>query len=233
MQYVGATVNPMSQYTVENLVPPQIFNVFSVLGTIVVAICIFLSIQFAPAAEPMFHFGENGAITALSSVCTAMAGAMALAVFYLRWHDLDFGSLFWLVLAGGCVFLSLDEQLMFHERGGHLIEATSIGEAETFRNWNDPIVMAYGVIATGIAALFGREVLKCRAFAVLFAIGFGFYVLHTGIDSILPSSVAWKDIPEESAKLLSVFCLFLATCAQLTARLDKLLNAPNLGRIGI
>jgi len=116
----------------------------------------------------------------------------------------------WLAGRRGCAFLVLDEQLMFHERGGHFIEATSVGEVEFVCNWNDLIVIMYGAAAIAITALFAREFMKCRAFVVLFAIGFAFYALHTGLDSLIPSSVAWKDIPEESAKLFSVFCLVLA-----------------------
>ena len=170
----------------------------------------------------MFHFDEQGLVTALSAVALAFASAFSFVVFYLRVKDFNLGSLFWLILALGCWFLSLDEQLMFHERGGRLVETMGAGPAEFFRNWNDLIVITYGVAALAAAAVFRREILKCRMFAVLFAIGFGFYALHTGIDSIFPKSLTWKDIPEESAKLLSVFALMLATCAQLMAMIDAM-----------
>ncbi len=206
------------------LSPPPVFKGFAVLGAIGLVCCVVASIVFAPASNPVFHFGENGAITALSSVTLAMASALALMVFYLRSRDWDLGTLFWLILAGGCLFLSLDEQLMFHERGGHVIEATAIGQPSLFRNWNDLIVIGYGVVALAIAAMFGREILKCRTFALFFATGFAFYAIHTGIDSLVPKSVPWKDIPEETAKLACVFSLFMGVCGQLLAMTETLLT---------
>jgi hypothetical protein len=209
--------------TAHRLTPPALFKGFALLGTVGVVACVTASIVFAPASNPVFHFGEDGAITALSSVTLAMASALALMVFYLRMRDWSLGALFWLVLAGGCLFLALDEQLMFHERGGHVIEATSVGEAELFRNWNDLIVIAYGAFALAIAAVFGREVVKCRTFAAFFVLGFAFYAVHTGIDSLVPNTLAWKDIPEETAKLVCVFAMFLGICAQLLALTEKML----------
>lgn len=208
----------------QTLTPPALFYVLAAVGTILILISIVAAIVLAPESNPTFHFDELGLVTAISAVSLAFASAFSFVVFYLRSKDLDIGSLFWLVLALGCCFLSLDEQLMFHERGGRLVEAAGAGPAEFFRNWNDLIVILYGVAALAAAVVFRREILKCKAFAALFAIGFGFYVLHTGIDSILPKSVTWKDFPEESSKLLSVFTLMLATCAQLMAMIDAMFH---------
>lgn len=214
--------NAYSALGQQRLAPPPVFKVFASLAIPCVLAYILVSIFFAPSDRPLYHFSEDGAITALSTVFLAMSGALAAAVFYLRMDDWKSGGLFWLILAMGCAFLALDEQLMFHERGGDAIALTSVGATETFRNWNDVIVIGYGVVALAIAGLFGREILRCRVFALVFLAGFAFYVLHTGIDSILPSTIAWKDIPEESAKLMSVFCIFLALCAQFLATADSL-----------
>jgi hypothetical protein len=209
---------------------PPFFKYFAGLAIVSVLAYIAVSILFAPSDRPLYHFSEDGAITALSTVFLAMASALALAVFYLRMDDWKSGGLFWLILGLGCAFLALDEQLMFHERGGAAIELTSIGASETFRNWNDVIVIGYGVVALVIAGLFGREILRCKVFALSFGVGFAFYALHTGIDSIVPTAVAWKDIPEESAKLMSVFFLFLAMCARFLAMADSLRTAADGGQ---
>lgn len=212
--------NAISVLGHQRLVPPSFFKGYAGLTIVGVLAYIMVSIFFAPSDQPLYHFSEDGAITALSTVFLAMSSALALAVFYLRIDDWKRGGLFWLILAVGCAFLALDEQLMLHERGGSAIELTSIGASETFRNWNDVIVIGYGVAALVIAGLYGREILRCKVFALVFLGGFAFYALHTGIDSILPDTVAWKDIPEESAKLKSVFFLFLAMCAQFLAMID-------------
>lgn len=86
------------------------------------------------------------------------------------------------------------------------------------------MVIAYGVIAVGIAAMFRKEVMRFRPFAAFVALGFFFYAVHTGIDALLPVSIAWKDVPEEGAKLLSVFCLMTGILAQLMAMLGKIKN---------
>lgn len=195
------------------------------LGIAVTLACITLSIVAAPAERPMFHFGENGAVTALSSVFMAMSSAIALAVFYLRIELMKAGSWFWLVLAAGLAFLAIDEQIMLHERGGALLEGTVFGPSEFFRNWNDLIVMGYGVGALALIALSAREVFQCRPFAALFGMAFAFYAVHTGLDSVLPSTLAWKDIPEESAKLFCALFLFLSVSARFLSQVAPMKTA--------
>ncbi|GAA6155279.1 hypothetical protein NBRC116588_07520 [Pyruvatibacter sp. HU-CL02332] len=76
-------------------VSPYFFASFAALGVLGVMGWIALSIVAAPADEPMFHFGESGAVTALSTVFMAMSSALALAVFYLRMDDWKSGACFW------------------------------------------------------------------------------------------------------------------------------------------
>lgn len=211
--------NPIAQDVASEHLP-RIFVVFAVLGTLCVIASIVVSMVFAPEHDPMFHFGEEGLNTALSATSLSMASAVSAMVFYLRLKDWSPGAVFWLVLAAGCLFLSLDEQLGFHERGGMALDVSRFGELKAFRNWNDIIVIFYGLIAIAIAAVFGREILHSRHFAGLFAVSFTFYAAHTAIDSILPSSIDWKDIPEEGTKLMSVFLLFLASCARFVLLID-------------
>lgn len=198
------------------------FRVMALLGTLGVLCAIAFSFLFGPASKPMFHFSEDGAITALSSTILSITSALAFVVFYLRSNALNIDRLFWLLVCAGSLFLGLDEQLQFHERGGSFVETTEIGKSSLFRNWNDLVVIAYGVIGLGVAAVFRREVFRFRPFAVFVALGFFFYAVHTGIDALLPVSVAWKDAPEEGAKLLSVYCLLLGVLSQLMAMLGAI-----------
>ncbi|MGD1934332.1 MAG: hypothetical protein ACFB0Z_07455, partial [Candidatus Phaeomarinobacter sp.] len=148
--------------------------------------------------------------------------ALALVVLYLRIDFWKSGAWFWLVLAAGFAFLAIDEQLMLHERGGAVLENTDLGASQVFRNWNDLIVIAYGMVALGFMALSAREILLHRTFAVLFATAFAFYAIHTGLDSILPTELSWKDIPEEGAKLMCGLFLFLAVLARVLNLADHL-----------
>ncbi len=203
--------------------PPPFFLIMATIGSVGVLLYIAASVVFAPAAEPMYHFGENGAVTALSSVSLSMSSALAAVVFYVRAKSWDQGALFWLCLTGACLFLALDEQLMLHERGGLVIETTSI--SGLVEDWDDLIVTVYGILALGVAALFAREILHCRTFALLFAVGFAFFAIHTAIDSFVPNAVAWKDVPEEGAKLLCVFAVLLALVGYVMAMLEKIVKA--------
>lgn len=204
---------------------PRLFVWFASLSSVAVVLSIFVSVYLSPADDPTFQFSEEGINTALSAICMAMAGVSAALVFYLRARTFDYGALFWLLLAAGCIFLSLDEQLGFHERGGMMLDTSSLGGLESFRNWNDIIVIAYGFIVLAVAGLFGREILNSRTFTVLLVIGFGFFAIHTAVDSIVPSSYVWKDVPEEGSKLISVFFLFLATTARLVLLIEEMLPA--------
>ncbi len=154
-----------------------------------------------------------------------MASAIALMIFYIRHLHRNSGAFFWLILSAACIYLSLDELLELHERGGAAINTDSIGGLESFY-WNDVIVISYGLLAIGVTLIFSREILISRQFAALFALSFAFYVAHTAIDSLVPNSVGWKDVPEESAKLLSVFFLFLASCARFVLLIDHQSAVP-------
>lgn len=70
------------------------FKLLTVLGTIGVIAAIVLSVVLAPASKPMFHFSEDGAITALSSTILSIASALAFVVFYLRSNVLNTDRLF-------------------------------------------------------------------------------------------------------------------------------------------
>jgi hypothetical protein len=182
-----------------------------------------LAIKFAPAGNIEHHFFEGGAVTVFSAIMLAMAAGLSAIAFYIRAHSFRFVTLLWLALAAGFGFLAFDELLQFHEKAGRAIFDTQFGEPGLFRKWNDVIVIAYGLVLMPVVAVFYKEFLRCRAFVVLFALGFVFYALHTGIDSYVLNEGPTKTIPEETCKLLSVYFLFAATSAHLLALLSDLL----------
>ena len=75
----------------------------------------------------------------------------------------------WIVL----VFFALDEIRHYHEKLGDWL-LVEVGSAGSFRNWNDPLVLAYGAVAVLIALAFLPEVLRYKRFTGLFAAGFLF-----------------------------------------------------------
>ncbi len=196
-----------------------------IFGLLVSSIIIGVSVAIGPADRPLFHFGEDGIVTAFSSVFLAMSGALAMVVLYLRRHDGLIPSLFWFGTMSALIFLSLDELLKFHERGGRLLQGEVMEVHQLFRSWDDLIVIVYGVVAVVGAFIFRREILRNRSFATLLTIGFGFYVLHTAIDSLISRSYLWKDIPEEGAKVTCGLFILLAVGTYLFAHLKTILES--------
>jgi hypothetical protein len=203
----------------------QSANKFITYGAVLAAIAtgayIVLSILIAPSYELAEQFTEGGTITALSSVYLAMASAAALAGFYLLSDRPGIGKFFWLIAGLGLAFLSLDELVQIHERIDMIISSTSIGAPETFRNWNDLVVIFYGAGGLTIGLMFLPELLRLPRVLETYAIGFGFYLVHTVIDTITANPTPLTIICEESAKLMCVMMLLLASITALVAMIDS------------
>ena len=182
---------------------------------------IFLALAIAPDDRIEYHFAkESGIITALSSVMLAMASGFAGLAFYLSDRDRSFARLFWILSCFGFLFFALDELLQFHEEIGRIIKH-EYGRADTFRNWNDVIVIVYGVIALSVIAGFIPEIIRYRRVAEIMVIAFSFYVTHTLIDSLTDSATTLSFIVEESAKLFAsgyfALCMFIAVLGMISA----------------
>ena len=162
-----------------------------------------LALLAVPSDEPRaFHFmHEEGAVTALSVFYLAVASAFSLAAAVTSIRTKETHSWVWLLMASGFAFLSFDELLQFHERVGYVI-GKFLGTG-VFRNWNDIIVIIYGLIAASILVMILPELLRWKWVLELFAIAFAFYGLHTVIDTISEPPTQASIILEESAKL---FC---------------------------
>lgn len=78
------------------------------------------------------------------------------------------------------MFLALDEQLQFHERLGQWLgDGQSSGRVfGTFRNWNDLVVMADGVVALPVFAWMIPALLRCPRVVELMALS-AFLALST------------------------------------------------------
>lgn len=186
-----------------------------------VAAYIALAYWFGTEQQPDRHFDEGGAIDILSALFLVMTGAFAWACFLLRACDQDWGRWFWLLLSAGFLFLALDEMLEFHESFDGWIRNTWVGWPPLFRNWNDVIVIGYGVAGLALLVTFRSEMLRLPRAAVLLGLGGLFYVIHTGIDSLVSGS-PMKSVVEESAKLIATAFFALAMLAALMALLASL-----------
>ena len=165
-------------------------------------IYIILSVVLIPHNKPLYHFGEEGAITALSAAMLAIAGGFAGFSFFVDRRKNDFLRYFWFLNGLAFSFFALDELLQFHEKLGNLITKSPIGPTEVFRNWNDVIVISYGIVAIFVLLYFLPEIFRYPKFAELLLIACAFYFVHTLIDSTQERSTI-SVIFEESAKLFS------------------------------
>ena len=124
----------------------------------------------------------------------------------MSWHlphnSNDWLQFFWLLTAIGFLFFSFDELMQFHEKLGGLIKRSSVGPTRTFRNWNDVIVIAYGVVAIPVVFYFLPEILRLPRVTEIFVIALSCYGIHTIIDST-QRRTSVSIILEESAKLFS------------------------------
>ena len=108
--------------------------------------------------------------------------------------------------------LALDELLQFHERIGNRIEAWGLNVGP-FRNWNDIIVILYGVLGLGFVATFFSVILRFPQFLKLLTVAFVFFILHTVVDSVTEPQTTFSVIVEESAKLYCSTFLAIAFLA--------------------
>ena len=193
---------------------PRLNAIFLAVVTFTVGY-ILLSILAHPEHKTLdYHFNsERGLITGLSATYLSMSAAFSVATLLVHIRSGKTSIWAWVILAVGFTFLALDEVVQFHERVGSVIGHNM--NSGIFRNWNDVIVIAYGIIALPIIAVIFPSIAQYKTTLKLFCLAFIFYLLHTFIDSTQDPSTVISRILEESAKLfcgaflaLSMFCSF-------------------------
>ena len=179
-------------------------------GAVAVYVIAYLALALlcAPHGKPHANFREGKAVDSMSSVFLGMTCALALANFLLRRDSPDWGKWFWLLMSVAFLFLALDELLEFHEKFGRYIRKSPIGPTKSFRNWNDVIVILYGVAALAGGLSFLPEILRFPRFLTFLIVGGVFYCVHTSIDSLW--SGHGHTVPEESMKLFAVASFMVA-----------------------
>lgn len=189
-----------------------------------IAAVIAMAISLSPLDRPNLQFGEEGIVTTLSAVFLAMASAFAgVAAMSERGRDHKL-YWWWLLTCAGFFFFSCDELLRFHEQAGTYMREV-LGRSEFFKNWNDVIVIAYGLVALVVMLRFAPRVLRLPLHAELIALGFLAYVVHTGVDSLPHLESGLRELPtgiiEESAKLYASTFFAMAMLQGLLVVLDS------------
>ncbi len=184
-------------------------SVTGVLGQAMVFVLVLvgLAVGLTPADEALdYHFtDENGFITALSAFFLAVSSAFCVARLALFPSGSFRQKYTWTLLASGFAFLAIDEVFMIHEQiGWWMDDAYSSGP---FRNWNDIVVIGYGVIAIFLFAPTARVLARLPVMPFLMMAAFLAYTAHTAIDSLATNATVASMIVEESFKLLCALLL--------------------------
>ena len=188
---------------------------WTVLAVITFVECFLVVAVVVGAGDGRYaEFREGHSVGVLTALFHGMTAALAWACLMISWRNgRPRSRWFWTLMTIGFLFFGLDEMLEFHERAGNTL-SDSFGDAGIFRNWNDVVVLLYGVAGLSFVLTFRREILRFPRFAEMLVLGFVFYGLSSGIDSVFDAG-ALKNVPEESAKLLAAAFFSLAGMAAL------------------
>ena len=190
----------------------RIPDISGLVGMYVVGLVVFLFLCYTGSPEHAREYqfaSEKGSVTALSAIFLAMASAFSAVTYHFSKKSSLHNSFFWLLATVGFLFLSFDELMRVHELLG-MLATKSIGQPLLFRNWNDVLLIGYGVLAITAAFCFLPEILRNPYFAEILAVAFGFFTVHTLVDSLAEPPTTNSAILEESAKLLCSASLSLA-----------------------
>lgn len=182
---------------------PNVVLIITIVIICTLAYILLATIALPPNATRAFHFvSERGAITVLSGILLAFASAFSMASLVMLVRANDRHIWLWIIMTFGCAFFGFDELLQFHERAGYVLERYA--SPGMFKNWNDIIIIFYGVVALPIMVALLPNLMRYRMVIELFAIAFVFYGIHTLIDSTQKPGTTVSTILEEIAKLFSV-----------------------------
>jgi hypothetical protein len=186
-------------------------NLLIPAGTTVIALCvaITLAVIYGSPTHASSQFQEEGGITKLSAFFMTVASLLAGTTFVFSRSQPRKGAWFWLLAALAFGYFAIDEIFQFHEIMGAGIGTTPDESPLFFRNWNDVIVILYGVVALCVCLAFLPEILRLPYFGPMIAIAGFFYATHTAIDSVFERSDR-SVITEESSKLFSAASFALA-----------------------
>ena len=172
--------------------------------SVLIVLVVILALIFAPRDEIDFHFRrERGVLTALSSIFLAIACGMAGSSFFLTDRENKTQKLFWFLVMLAFLFLSMDELMLWHEKWGRWIGKNWLEPPQIFRNWNDVVVILYGLGAIIFFAYFLPVILRYPKFIEILVIAFIFYMVHTGVDSFVYEKRVRFNVIEETCKIFS------------------------------
>lgn len=184
---------------------------------------------FGPAERKHHFFDEGSGVDWMSGAMLATATLFAWTICRSAEREPGRARWFWPASAFGLAFLVLDERFEFHGTLDWMVLEPLFGRAPFgLRNWNDAVVVGYGVVGLVFVVSAIPVVLRYKAFRTLLAAGFAFFALHTAVDLLFPRTSS-AQIVEESFKLLAVTSLMLAYGRALLDRIARTRRSRALG----
>lgn len=143
--------------------------------------------------EVTFHlykrvpFDERGPVTGTSMLMLVACSVTAGKIYNRRTAGEAFSlkspKLIWLLMAVGFAFLALDEKVLIHEGLDRMIyHGSGMAYSAFSQRMDDFIVLGYGLIGMGAVYWFRHEILRYKKTITVLCIGFGVFVVHSGLD---------------------------------------------------
>jgi hypothetical protein len=156
--------------------------------------------------RPNLHFIEGGIVTWVDAFQIVALSLTAVAVYRARSaQDDSFGAAFWLVVAAGAVYLSLDESFEFHERMGQFLRDHHFPRPPLVNGWGDVVLISYAFPVLGVCWWFRREILADPEVLRYMLIGGAVLMVSQAIDTFGVHEGRerfWWSVSEESTKLI-------------------------------
>ena len=162
--------------------------------------------------RPNLHFIEGGIVTWVDAFQILLLSLVAVAVYRERAGGNDsFGAIFWLVVAAGAIYLTLDESFEFHEHIGQFLHDIKMPRPPLVNGWGDVVLISYAFPVLGICWLFRREITADPEILRYLLAGAGVLVISQLLDTFgvhQGRERFWWSVSEESAKLIGFGILF-------------------------
>jgi hypothetical protein len=186
----------------------------AMLLIVVLEVVFCAAVARAGGNRPNLHFIEGGIVTWVDAFQILLLSIFAVAVYRARLTGNDsFGAAFWLVVAAGAIYLTLDESFEFHEHLGQFLQERRLPRPPLVNGWGDVVLIAYALPVLAVCWLFRREITADPEVLRYLLLGAGVLVLSQLIDTFgvhQGRERFWWSVSEESAKLIG-FGVLLGT----------------------
>ena len=142
-------------------------------------------------------FGEYGPMQTLKAAQLLLAGVAGYYIYTRFWRlpqagqrvDAP-GSFFWIISGAGLVWLGIDDYFGIHESVGDALEGGLGTTVPVLNNFDDLILLGYGIIGLTVVAIFLGELMRSRATFPLLMTGIGFLIISQAVDFFIPEGTA-------------------------------------------